>query len=90
MSNVSAPSAPPQGHARIVYLGPVAPHWEVYSEYGERSVVEGFRTRVLSRLTLLPRDDPQFRRNRERIIRDAERENIVLHWDLGLPEDAQG
>ena len=49
-------------------------------------VVEEFRARVLARLVLLPRDDPQFRRNRERIIRDAERENILLEWDLGLPE----
>ena len=34
---------------------------------------------------LLPRDDPQFRRNRERIVRDAEREAISLEWDLGVP-----
>ena len=45
-----------------------------------------FRGRALARLVLLPRDDPQFRRNRERIVRDAERERIVLDWDLGLPE----
>ena len=31
---------------------------------------------MLARLVLLPRDDPQFRRNRERIVRDAERELI--------------
>jgi hypothetical protein len=36
---------------------------------------------------LLPRDDPQFRRNRERIVRDAERENISLEWDLGYPDE---
>jgi hypothetical protein len=48
--------------------------------------VEEFRARVLARLVLLPRDDPQFRRNRERIVRDAEREAILLDWDLGLPE----
>ena len=41
---------------------------------------------MLARLVLLPRDDPQFRRNRERVVRDAERENIILEWDLGLPE----
>jgi hypothetical protein len=35
---------------------------------------------------LLPRDDPQFRRNRERINRDAERELISLEWELGLPD----
>jgi hypothetical protein len=41
---------------------------------------------VLARLVLLPRDDPQFRRNRERVARDAERENITIEWDLGIPE----
>lgn len=80
---------PPRAHARVVYLGPVAPHWEVYSDFGDRTVVEEFRARVLARLVLLPRDDPQCRRNRERVIRDAERENIMLEWDLGLPEDAE-
>ncbi|HEX9258712.1 MAG TPA: hypothetical protein VF855_04185 [Acidimicrobiales bacterium] len=87
MSNIAPESAPPRGHARIVYLGPVAPHWEIYSDFGDRAVVDEFRARALARLVLLPRDDPQFRRNRERIVRDAEREGIVLEWDLGLPED---
>ena len=27
--------------------------------------------------------DPQFRRNRERVARDAEREHLILEWDLG-------
>jgi hypothetical protein len=83
----TAPIEPPRGHARIIYLGPVSPHWEIESEFGDRSLLEEFRARVLARLVLLPRDDPQFRRNRERIVRDAERENIVLEWDLGLPEE---
>jgi hypothetical protein len=65
----------------------VAPHWDVYSEFGDRSLIEDFRTRVLARLVLLPPHDPQFRRNRERVVRDAEREHILLEWDLGLPED---
>ena len=43
--------------------------------------------RVLARLVLLPPHDPQFRRNRERVVRDAERENLSLEWDLGFPED---
>jgi hypothetical protein len=34
----------------------------------------------------LTRDDPQFRRNRERVNRDAERELISLEWDLGISE----
>ena len=76
----------PRAHARMVYLGPVSPHWDVESEFGDRTVVEEFRARALARLVLLPRDDPQFRRNRERIIRDAEREGITLEWELGLGE----
>ena len=78
----------PRAHARIIYLGPVSPHWEVYGEYGDRTLIEEFRTRVLARLVLLTRDDPQFRRNRERIVRDAERERISIEWDLGYAESA--
>lgn len=79
--------AAPVAHARIVYVGPVAPHWEIHGEWGERPVLESFRARALARLVLLPRDDPQFRRNKERINRDAERELITVEWDLGLAED---
>ena len=77
---------PPIGHVRVVYLGPVAPHWDLQSDFGDRALVEGFRTRMQARLQLVPPHDPQFRRNRERVIRDAERENLLLDWDLGLPE----
>ncbi len=88
MSDVaSEPLEPPRAHARVVYLGPVAPHWRIDSEFGDRSIIEDFERRVLARLVLLPPHDPQFRRNRERVIRDAERENILLEWDLGLPEE---
>jgi hypothetical protein len=86
MSIASQPVEPPRAHVRVVYLGPVSPHWEIESDFGDRALVEEFRARALARLVLLPRDDPQFRRNRERIMRDAEREHIVLDWDLGLPE----
>jgi hypothetical protein len=82
-----APPEPPRGHVRVVYLGPVAPHWDVESEFGDRIVVESFRERALARLLLLPPHDPQFRRNRERVVRDAERENLILEWDLGFPEE---
>ncbi len=89
MSDVApAPLEPPRAHARVVYLGPVAPHWRIDSEFGDRSIVDDFERRVLARLVLLPPHDPQFRRNRERVIRDAERENILLDWDLGLPDEA--
>jgi hypothetical protein len=41
----------------------------------------------MARLQLLPPHDPQFRRNRERVARDAERERLELDWDLGYPEE---
>lgn len=78
---------PPRGHVRVYYRGPVAPHWEVQSEFGDRALIEEFRARALARLELLPPHDPQFRRNRERVARDAERENLLLEWDLGIPEE---
>jgi hypothetical protein len=81
------PDEPPRGHVKIIYLGPAAPHWEIRSDFGDRAVIEGFRDRVLARLLLLPPHDPQFRRNRERVARDAERENLLLDWDLGIPEE---
>lgn len=77
---------PPRGHVRVIYLGPVAPHWDVQAVFGDRNLLEEFRQRVLARLVLLPPHDPQFRRNRERVARDAERENLILEWDLGIPE----
>lgn len=77
-------STGPKAHARIVYLGPVSPHWEVYGDWGDRQTLDEFRARVLARLVLLPREDPQFRRNRERVVRDAEREMISIEWDLGV------
>ena len=90
MTNATTEATPPRAHARMVYLGPVSPHWDVDSDFGDRIVLEEFRARALARLVLLPRDDPQFRRNRERIVRDAEREGILLEWDLGLPEGTEG
>jgi hypothetical protein len=78
---------PPVGHVRVVYLGPVAPHWEVQSDFGDPKLIDEFRQRVQARLVLLPPHDPQFRRNRERVARDAERENLILEWDLGTPDE---
>ena len=87
MADSNVEPQPPRGHVRIVYLGPVAPHWEVVSDFGDRAVIDDFRTRVMARLMLLRPHDPQFRRNRERVARDAEREALSLEWDLGYPED---
>src|ERR1700677_4311772 len=78
----------PIGHVRVVYLGPIAPHWDVQSDFGPADVVEAFRERVLARLVLLPPHDPQSRRNRERIVRDAERDNLALERHAGPPADA--
>src|SRR3954449_8219895 len=52
---------PPQGHVRVVYLGPVAPHWEVHGIFGDRIVVDEFRQRAMARLQLLPPHGPPFR-----------------------------
>jgi hypothetical protein len=77
---------PPQGHVKLVYLGPVSPHWEVHGVFGDGRLIDDFRQRALARLQLLPPHDPQFRRNRERVNRDAERERLILEWDLGYEE----
>lgn len=74
---------PPRGHVKVVYLGPVAPHWEVRGVLGDRQLIDTFRDRALARLQYLPPRDPQFRRNRERVARDAERERLILEWDFG-------
>ena len=87
MTMTEEPVEPPKGHVRVIYLGPVAPHWEVRGISGDREVIDGFRDRVMARLLLLPAHDPQFRRNRERVVRDAEREHLILEWDLGIPEE---
>ena len=78
---------PPRASLIITYLGPVAPHWELRADYGDAALVEEFRSRMNARLLLLPPHDPQFRRNRERVNKDAERENFLLRWDLGYVED---
>jgi len=77
-----------RARAKIIYLGPTMPHWEVQGIFGDPRLLESFAERVYARLTLLPPHDPQFRRNRERVARDAEREGIALEWDLGYEEPA--
>lgn len=91
MSQLDRPEEiePPRGHVRMVYLGPVAPHWEVQSDFGDHKLIDEFRSRAMARLTLLPPHDPQFRRNRERVARDAEREHLLIDWDLGTEEEPE-
>ncbi|NBU60308.1 MAG: hypothetical protein EBS27_00835 [Actinobacteria bacterium] len=47
-SDATTLNEPPRGHARIVYLGPASPHWEVYGDYGDQNMLEEFRARTLS------------------------------------------
>ena len=75
--------AAPVAGAILIYLGPVSPHWEIRATWGDVPTVDAFRHRVNARLLLLPKHDPQFRRNRERVNRDGERELIKVEWDLG-------
>lgn len=78
---------PPLAEVRIVYTGPVAPHWDIQGVYGDERAIDEFRERAVARLQLLPPHDPQFRRNRDRVNRDAERERFVVDWDLGYEEE---
>ena len=45
---------PPQGHVRVVYTGPVAPHWEIHRVFGDQRAIDEFRQRAMARLVLLP------------------------------------
>ena len=78
----------PVGHVQVVYLGPVAPHWECRMVFGDEEQIQGFVDRVDARLRLIPPHDPQFRRNRERVNRDAEREQLKIDWILGYDEES--
>lgn len=86
---IDALPEPPTGHVKVVYRGPVAPHWDFMSDFGDSGHIEQFQVRAEARLLLLPPHDPQFRRNRERINRDAERENLLIDWDLGYDEEGE-
>ena len=86
--NSSATTAEVRGNVRVVYLGPIAPHWDVESVDVDRNLLEEFRQRTLARLQLVPRHDPQFRRNHDRVVHDAEREGLVLEWDFGAQAGA--
>ena len=87
MTDTMEEPPPAVGHAKIVYMGPVAPHWDIRAVTGDSALMDSFRDRVQARLLLLPPHDPQFRRNRERVNRDGERERIYIEWDLGYEEE---
>ena len=78
-------STGPKAHARIVYLGPVSPHWEVYGDWGDRQTLDEFRApRAGAPCSAAPARTRSSGANRERIVRDAEREMISIEWDLGV------
>lgn len=76
----------PVGHVQVVYLGPIAPHWECRMVFGDEEQIQAFVDRIDARLRFLPPHDPQFRRNRDRVNRDAERENLLVEWNLDSSE----
>jgi hypothetical protein len=55
--------------------------------FGDEEQIQSFVDRIDARLRFLPPHDPQFRRNRDRVSRDAERENLLVEWNLGYSED---
>ena len=79
----------PVGHVQVIYLGPVAPHWECRMVFGDEEQIQAFVDRVDARLRFLPPHDPQFRRNSERVVRDAEREQLALEWVLDWGDEAE-
>ncbi len=78
---------PTIGSVRIVYTGHLAPYWEIELEGEDSTTMEAFRDRAMARLTMLPPYDPQFRRNSERVSKDALQAGIALEWDTGLTEN---
>lgn len=87
LDEVQEEEVEPIGEVRIVYLGPVEPHYAYEAVWGDEEAINAFFDRARARLTLLPPHDPQFRRNRERVKMDGEREHLVVTFDLGYPED---
>ena len=77
----------PVGHVQVVYLGPVAPHWECRMIFGDEEQIQAFVDRIDARLRFLPPHDPQFRRNQERVRRDAERESLQVDWVLDYEDE---
>ncbi len=79
-------SLPPQGHVRIIYLGPVSPHWEVRGLAGERSLIDAFRQRVTARLQLLHTARPAVPAQPRAGGARRRAGTAGLEWDLGYEE----
>ncbi len=73
--------APPHiGTIRISYASPTVPHWGFEYVEGDRPAIDDLARRAQAVITLLPPGDPQFRRNKERVQRDGDREGITIEW----------
>ncbi len=85
--NMEDGSPEPVGTATITYTGHLVPYWDIELDGRDQRILESFRDRAMARLTMLPPYDPQFRRNGDRVSKEAEREGIVLQWNLGTERD---
>jgi len=56
----------PVGHVQVIYLGPVAPHWECRMVFGDEEQIRRSSTAWTPGCASC-RPRPQFRRNRERV-----------------------
>lgn len=78
----------PQGTVRVTFTGPVIPHWRYEFVEGNRDVIQDLVRRANTVIGLLPPGDPQFRRNQNRVQRDADREAVTIEWvGVDPPED---
>ncbi|MBX7159295.1 MAG: hypothetical protein K1X95_03310 [Acidimicrobiia bacterium] len=78
----------PQGTVRITFTGSVIPHWRYEFVEGNREVIQDLVRRANTVIGLLPPGDPQFRRNQNRVQRDADREAVTIEWvGVDPPED---
>lgn len=81
----------PQGTVRVTFTGPVIPHWRYEFVEGNREVIQDLVRRANTVIGLLPPGDPQFRRNQNRVQRDADREAVTIEWvGVDPPEDRSG
>ena len=78
----------PIGHARVVYLGPVAPTGTYSPTSGRPRWSTPFVSASWPAWCCSLRTTRSSAATVERVVRDAERENLALEWDLGIPEDA--
>ena len=54
------PEVQPIGNLTIVYLGPVAPHWEIHTGFGDPQLLEDFKTRALFWIGIVNSPDKEF------------------------------